>query len=117
MGVDEKPKEGLYQTIWAGLKKDFFNFETFKDWLQFRKSYLGERLMKITEKLALDAFKNDKETHILLDQKICQPARNDSVSMPARQIFTPSTRKGDGRRICRLSRMRHLHDRLHLWLC
>ena len=28
--------------------------------------------MKITEKLALDAFKNDKETHISLDQKICQ---------------------------------------------
>ncbi len=27
--------------------------------------------MKITEKLALDAFKNDKETHITLDQKIC----------------------------------------------
>lgn len=28
--------------------------------------------MKITEKVALDAFKNDKESHILLDQKICQ---------------------------------------------
>jgi ferredoxin like protein len=27
--------------------------------------------MKITEKLSLDAFKNDKETHITLDQKIC----------------------------------------------
>jgi hypothetical protein len=37
MGVDEKPKAGLYQTLWAGLKKDFINFETFKDWLQFRK--------------------------------------------------------------------------------
>jgi ferredoxin-like protein FixX len=27
--------------------------------------------MKITKKLSLDAFKNDKETHITLDQKIC----------------------------------------------
>jgi len=28
--------------------------------------------MRITDKLALDAFKNDKESHIRLDQKICQ---------------------------------------------
>ena len=27
--------------------------------------------MKITEKLALDAFKNDKESHILLDLQVC----------------------------------------------
>ncbi len=31
--------------------------------------------MKITEKLALDAFKNDKESHILLDQKICHSCK------------------------------------------
>ena len=31
--------------------------------------------MKITEKLALDAFKNDKETHISLDQKICHTCK------------------------------------------
>jgi electron transfer flavoprotein-quinone oxidoreductase len=37
MWVDEKPKEGLYQTLWEGLKKDFLNFETFKDLLQLRK--------------------------------------------------------------------------------
>ena len=37
MWVDEQPKEGLYKTISEGLKKEFFNFETFKDWLQFRK--------------------------------------------------------------------------------
>jgi len=37
MSVDENPKEGLYQTIFRELKKDFFNFQTFKDWLQFRK--------------------------------------------------------------------------------
>ena len=37
MGVDEKPKEGLYKTICKGLKKDFMNLQTFKDWLQFRK--------------------------------------------------------------------------------
>ena len=37
MRVDEKPKEGLYQTLWEGLKKDLFNFQTFKDWLQLRK--------------------------------------------------------------------------------
>jgi len=37
MGVDEKPKEGLYKTLWKGLKKDFLNLETLKDWMQFRK--------------------------------------------------------------------------------
>jgi electron transfer flavoprotein-quinone oxidoreductase len=37
MWVDEKPKEGLYQTLWEEFSKEFFNFETFKDWLQFRK--------------------------------------------------------------------------------
>ena len=37
MWVDEKPKEGLYQTLWEEFRKEFFNFETFKDWLQFRK--------------------------------------------------------------------------------
>jgi len=37
MRVDENPKEGLYKTIWETVKKDFLNFETFKDWLQFRK--------------------------------------------------------------------------------
>jgi ferredoxin like protein len=31
--------------------------------------------MKITEKLALNAIKNDKETHITLDQKICQSCK------------------------------------------
>lgn len=37
MRVDENPKEGLYKTIWREIKKDFFNLETLKDWLQFRK--------------------------------------------------------------------------------
>jgi len=37
MWVDEQPKEGLYKTISEGLKKEFFNFETFKDWFKFRK--------------------------------------------------------------------------------
>ena len=37
MKVDENPKEGLYQTISQELKKNFFNWKTFKDWLQFRK--------------------------------------------------------------------------------
>ena len=32
-------------------------------------------LMKITEKLAIDAFKNDRETHILLDQTICHTCK------------------------------------------
>ena len=31
--------------------------------------------MKITEKLALGAFKNDKESHVLLDQQICHPGK------------------------------------------
>jgi hypothetical protein len=37
MWVDEHPKEGLYKTICEGLKKEFLNFQTFKDWLEFRK--------------------------------------------------------------------------------
>jgi electron transfer flavoprotein-quinone oxidoreductase len=37
MRVDENPKESLYKTIYQGLKENFFNLETFKDWLQFRK--------------------------------------------------------------------------------
>jgi electron transfer flavoprotein-quinone oxidoreductase len=37
MRVDENPKESLYKTIWDALKKDFFNLQTFKDWMQFRK--------------------------------------------------------------------------------
>jgi electron transfer flavoprotein-quinone oxidoreductase len=37
MTVDGGPKKGLYKTIWQGLKKDFLNYQTFKDWLQFRK--------------------------------------------------------------------------------
>ena len=37
MWVDENPKEGLYQTLKKGLKNDFINFETFKDWLRLRK--------------------------------------------------------------------------------
>ncbi len=37
MWVDENPKGALYKTIWEGFKKDFINFETFKDWMQFRK--------------------------------------------------------------------------------
>jgi len=37
MTVDGGPKEGLYKTIWQGLKKDFLNYQTFKDWLQFRR--------------------------------------------------------------------------------
>jgi electron transfer flavoprotein-quinone oxidoreductase len=37
MRVDEHPKESLYKTIYQGLKEDFLNFQTFKDWRQFRK--------------------------------------------------------------------------------
>jgi electron transfer flavoprotein-quinone oxidoreductase len=37
MRVDEHPKEGLYKTISQGLKENFLNLQTFKDWLQFRK--------------------------------------------------------------------------------
>lgn len=37
MRVDENPKESLYKTISQELKKNFFNWDTFKDWLQFRK--------------------------------------------------------------------------------
>jgi len=37
MTVNGGPKEGLYKTIWQGLKKDFLNYQTFKDWLQFRR--------------------------------------------------------------------------------
>lgn len=37
MRVDENPKESLYKTILQELKRNFFNLETLKDWLQFRK--------------------------------------------------------------------------------
>lgn len=37
MSVDDKPKEGLYKTLWDGLKKEFLNWQTFRDWLEFRK--------------------------------------------------------------------------------
>jgi electron transfer flavoprotein-quinone oxidoreductase len=37
MRVDENPKENLYKTVSQALKKNFFNLQTFKDWLQFRK--------------------------------------------------------------------------------
>ncbi len=37
MWVDENPKESLYKTIYQGLKENFFDFQTFKDWRQFRK--------------------------------------------------------------------------------
>jgi electron transfer flavoprotein-quinone oxidoreductase len=37
MRVDENPKESLYKTISQELKRDFFNLETFKDWLLLRK--------------------------------------------------------------------------------
>jgi electron transfer flavoprotein-quinone oxidoreductase len=37
MRVDGHPKEGLYKTIWQAFKKDYLNFQTFKDWMQFRK--------------------------------------------------------------------------------
>ena len=32
--------------------------------------------MKVEEKIALDAVKNDKETHIALDQKVCAACRD-----------------------------------------
>ncbi len=37
MWVDETPKEGIYKTKMAELRKHFFNVETLKDWWQFRK--------------------------------------------------------------------------------
>jgi electron transfer flavoprotein-quinone oxidoreductase len=37
MQVEEIPKESLYKTIFKGLRGEFFSWQTFKDWLQFRK--------------------------------------------------------------------------------
>jgi len=37
MWVDENAKQSLYRTVYEGLKQNFLNLETFKDWLQFRK--------------------------------------------------------------------------------
>jgi len=37
MWVDEHPKEGLYKTIYQGVKENFFNLQTVKDLMQFRK--------------------------------------------------------------------------------
>lgn len=37
MWVDEEAKEGHYKTIYKGLKENFLNIQTVKDWLQFKK--------------------------------------------------------------------------------
>jgi len=37
MRVDENPRESLYKAVSQELKKEFLNFQTFKDWLKFRK--------------------------------------------------------------------------------
>ena len=37
MTVDQGPKGSLYQTLCQGLRKEFFNLQTLKDWIQFRK--------------------------------------------------------------------------------
>jgi len=37
MWVDEHAKEGLYKTVYQGLKENFLNLQTLKDWLEFRK--------------------------------------------------------------------------------
>ncbi len=37
MWVGDQPKESLYKTVSQGLKKEFFNFQTLKDWLKLRK--------------------------------------------------------------------------------
>ena len=37
MWVDEQSKEGLYKTVYQGLKENFLNLQTLKDWMQFRK--------------------------------------------------------------------------------
>jgi len=37
MRVDEHPKENLYRTISQGLKENFLNLQTLRDWLRFRK--------------------------------------------------------------------------------
>jgi electron transfer flavoprotein-quinone oxidoreductase len=37
MRIDEHPKERLYRTVSQGLKENFLNLQTFRDWLQFRK--------------------------------------------------------------------------------
>jgi electron transfer flavoprotein-quinone oxidoreductase len=35
--VDDNPKESLFKTIFQELKKEFFNLQTFRDWMLFRK--------------------------------------------------------------------------------
>ena len=37
MTVDDGPKESLYNAVLKGLKKEFLNYQTIRDWLQFRK--------------------------------------------------------------------------------
>jgi electron transfer flavoprotein-quinone oxidoreductase len=37
MWIDEHSKESLYKTVYQGLKENFLNLQTFKDWLEFRK--------------------------------------------------------------------------------
>jgi electron transfer flavoprotein-quinone oxidoreductase len=37
MWIDEHSKERLYKTVYQGLKENFLNLQTLKDWMQFRK--------------------------------------------------------------------------------
>jgi len=64
--------------------------------------------------LALDAFKNDKDTISPLIKKFATPVKKDSAFMPVRQTSIPLMKRKDGGRIRRLFGMWHLPDRLYL---
>ncbi len=51
--------------------------------------------MRITDKLALDAFKNAKESHIILDQQICARCKERFCVYACPANLYSLTEKGD----------------------
>ncbi len=73
---------------------------------------------KVEEKIALNAIKNDVKSHILLNQSICAGCKEKHVhqGLPGASLFKERGDRRNGRRICRVPRMRDVPYRLHIWL-
>ncbi len=52
--------------------------------------------MKIEEKIAVDAIKNDRESHIKLDQKVCGPCKEHlCVAVCPAHLYSLNTETGE----------------------
>ena len=74
--VGDKPKASLYRTAMQKARKYVLKWDGFKDFLVLQ----ADVDMKVEEKIALDAIKNDRESHIKLDQRSARSARSASAS-------------------------------------